>query len=230
MIADSTIPDELKKYGDFCGKQVRAPSLAKGDECTSARGCPPTLDGKTRYCVNVAKKGSNENVFACRECLPSAPMADCSCPAEHYCIKDKTQGKQGTCKRFDSHKDVVGKKCSSAAAEGSDLWCGFVSKNLLNSVEQKVVEWTGECSHTNTCAPPLAKRGLICGLANKDELSSSAPKQKLAAGSDRQGPALEFEPNNPKVLTSQQTAGMPATTNDEPNVPRRDDDRVIRDK
>merc|ERR1711871_813524 len=88
MIADSTIPDELKKYGDFCGKQVRAPSLAKGDECTSARGCPPTLDGKTRYCVNVAKKGSNENVFACRECLPSAPMADCSCPAEHYCVKD----------------------------------------------------------------------------------------------------------------------------------------------
>jgi hypothetical protein len=105
MVSDGTAPDELKKYGNFCGKEVRAPSLAAGDECTVAHGCPPTLDGKTRYCVNVAKKGSNQLKYGCRDCLPGAPMADCACTAGQYCVKDKTQV------RFCCAND-----CSTAAA------------------------------------------------------------------------------------------------------------------
>jgi hypothetical protein len=132
------------------------------------------------------------------------------------------------CKRYDAHKDVVGKKCSTGAAEGSELWCGYVSRNSINQVEQKVVEWTGECSATNQCSAPLAKRGLVCGLAGAADLVN-APKPVLKIGNDKNGADSESEPNNPKPKAGEQSAGMPATTDDSTGVPAAAD-VSIRDK
>merc|ERR1712167_98047 len=97
---------------------------------------------------------------------------------------------------------------STAAAEGSELWCGFVSHSSMNGVEQKVVEWTGECSSTNQCLEPLAKRGVVCGLASSDELPN-APQPKLKTGNDRNGPEVDVEPKTPRTAAVVQTPGMP---------------------
>lgn len=214
LIRGVVLPEEVKKFGDFCGRTpVRQPSISEG-ECVVERGCPPSPDGKTMYCLDVAKQSSPRAIFGCRSCLPDTPNAECSCLSGEYCVKDKSNGKQGTCQAFEG--SIVGKTCSTDAAAGSDDFCGKVnSYETAKGAIVNVTEWIGPCDN-HVCGAPLSKRAKLCGKGSTDYLSK-AP-QTTAKHDKLQLPTPEIPVSLGSAVakqTEQPTKGGPTLAGDQ---------------